>query len=51
MFWEIMMSDVIQWINEKIINDGTTKIEADDIDEIRDVIKDIYSNIKKLVKG
>lgn len=30
------MSNVIQWINEKIINDGTSEIDANDIDEIRD---------------
>ena len=30
------MSNVIKWINEKIINEGTDRIEATDIDEIRD---------------
>ena len=30
------MSNVIKWINEKIINGGTGKMEANDIDEIRD---------------
>lgn len=30
------MSNVVKWINEKIINDGTSKIDTNDIDEIRD---------------
>lgn len=30
------MSNVIQWINEKVINEGTSKIDANDIDEVRD---------------
>ena len=33
---EIEMNNVIQWINETIINDGTNRIEVDDIGEIRD---------------
>jgi len=32
------MSNVIQWINETIINDGTNRIEVNDIDEIRDFV-------------
>jgi len=30
------VSQVIEWINEKIINNGNSKIEGNDIDEIRD---------------